>query len=364
MSAKVNPIPAIAARFDEVIRSEAARRFGVDPEALLELEGTAFVYEGLRRDEKVILKITPGLREPGQVLGASRAELEAEVDYIRYLGRAGVSVMSVLPSISGADVEEIPLDAATSFFAYCFEKAPGMMFPDLDEVDFPDSVVREWGRLFGQTHSLAAGFRPRPGSYRLSWREDDCLDSRALVPADQELVHARFTEALAWLEAMPQTSDVYGLVHGDLHHGNFLAEGDRLTLIDFDGARYSWFSGDIATALFNCLPMPRTKSAKRREFSLSFLSRLLRGYVSEFAAGPRLVSDLPGFLSLCELTAYAYRYKNWGAEKIASRGAYLDSIRLRIEEGTPVVAFEPGDLESLDAIVQDSSRRADRIRRA
>ncbi|MDP3176994.1 MAG: phosphotransferase [Spirochaetaceae bacterium] len=347
MDARSNPIPVITARYESRHRDEAAWRFGFDPRTLVELDGTAFVYEGDRLGARAILKITAGLRDPRGIMGASRPELEAEVDFVRYLRAAGVPVAVNLPSLAGADVEEIPLDDDAFFLAYAFEKAPGTMFPDDDEVEFPDAVLREWGRLFGLTHRLAAGFRPRPGAFRRSWREDDCLNSRALVPASQAAVHARFDEAVARLEAKPRTPDRYGLVHGDLHHGNFLAEGERITLIDFDGTRENWFAAEIATALFNCLPMPRSKTARRREFSLSFLSRLLEGYAGEFAVLSSIVDDLPEFLFLNELLAYGYRYKYWNDEELSRRADYLASIRERIESRAPVVEFAAGDLERL-----------------
>ncbi len=141
--------------------------------------------------------------------------------------------------------------------------------------------------------------------------------------------------------------DRYGMVHGDLHHGNFLAEGSSITIIDFDGARENWFAAEIATALFNCLPMPREKIAKRREFALSFLGRLLEGYSEEFTGMRSMIEDMPEFLFLNELQAYGYRYKYWSGEELSRRGDYLLSIRRRIESRTPVVEFAPGDLELL-----------------
>lgn len=347
MDERNNPIAALAVRFEAAHRDEAARLFGFDPASLRELEATAFVYEGLRSGRPAILKITPGLRHSEGIMGASRAELEAEVDYVAYLVEAGLPVAANLPSLAGRELEELVLDEESSFFAYCFEKAPGEMYPDEDEVSFPDGLVREWGRLFGLTHRLAPGFRPRPGALRKSWREDDCLISRGLVPEAEEAVHARFAEVRAEFESLPETEASYGIVHGDFHHGNFLAEGERLTMIDFDAARYFWFTGDVATALFNCLPLPREREARRRDFALGFLSSLLAGYIEEFPIPPSFAADLSLFLFANELSAYGYRYKNWSEAELKGREAYISSIRQRLEERRPVVDFEAEDIPSL-----------------
>jgi len=337
--------------FDDRIRREAADRFGMDGDSLEELEGSAYVFAGERRDGKGrvrgILKITPGLRDPGPIMGASRAELEAEVDYVRYLAANRVPAARSLPSLTGADVEEIPIDGDRSFLAYCFEFAEGSMFPDDDLTVFPPGVLREWGRLLGMTHRLAPGFRPRPGARRPDWRGDDHLRSRLFVPASQEAVHRRFDETVLLLESLPAEPREYGIVHGDFHHGNFLAEGERLTLIDFDACRFTWFSMDLATALFNCLPMPRSRTALRRDCAMDWLSRILEGYREERTDSPSLLADLPLFLYVNELLAYSYRYKHWEPEELEDRADYLSSIRERIEDRAPVVEFRPGDLESL-----------------
>lgn len=346
-----NPIRAIMDLFDDRIRREAAGRFGMDGESLEELEGSAYVFAGERRDgkgpERAILKITPGLRDPGPIMGASRAELEAEVDYVRYLADNGVPVARSLPSLAGGDVEEIALDDDRSFLAYCFEFAEGSLYPDDDLTVFPPGVLREWGRLLGRTHRLAPGYRPRPGARRPDWRGDDHLRSRLFVPASQEAVHRRFDETVSLLESHPTDPQGYGIVHGDFHHGNFLAEGERLTLIDFDGCRFAWFSMDLSTALFNCLPMPRSRTALRREYAMDWLFRILEGYREERTDSPSLLADLPFFLYVNELQAYSYRYKHWEPGELEDRADYLSSIRERIEDRTPVVEFRPGDLESL-----------------
>ncbi|HOX13143.1 MAG TPA: phosphotransferase [Spirochaetia bacterium] len=351
MKTEGNPIRAVMDLFDDRIRREAADRFGMDGDSLEELEGSAYVFAGERRDGKGrvrgILKITPGLRDPGPIMGASRAELEAEVDYVRYLAANRVPAARSLPSLTGADVEEIPIDGDRSFLAYCFEFAEGSMFPDDDLTVFPPGVLREWGRLLGMTHRLAPGFRPRPGARRPDWRGDDHLRSRLFVPASQEAVHRRFDETVLLLESLPAEPREYGIVHGDFHHGNFLAEGERLTLIDFDACRFTWFSMDLATALFNCLPMPRSRTALRRDCAMDWLSRILEGYREERTDSPSLLADLPLFLYVNELLAYSYRYKHWEPEELEDRADYLSSIRERIEDRAPVVEFRPGDLESL-----------------
>src|SRR5262245_64361213 len=58
----------------------------------------------------------------------------------------------------------------------------------------------------------------------------------------REHLHA----ALARLGRQPS---VYSLIHADMHPGNVLVDGDKLTVIDFDDAAWGWHAYDIAVAL-------------------------------------------------------------------------------------------------------------------
>jgi Ser/Thr protein kinase RdoA (MazF antagonist) len=336
----------IQQRFTPAILTEALQRFGFAPTPLLELEGSAFVYEGLIDGLPRILKIAPGIwNTDEQITGSTREQLLAEVDFVRYLAENGLPVALPVPSQSRNWVELLPLDDHACFLAYAFEKAPGEMYPDEDEVYFPEAVLLEWGRLSGQLHRLSAAYQPHPARRRLPWQVNDLLDFSALIPPEQKLVYQRRNELLDRLNGLPQDPESYGLVHGDFHHGNFLVEGKRITLFDFDAAEYFWYAGEVCVALYNCLPLPRAETAKRRAYALGYLHHFLRGYRQEKAFSNFWLAQIPLFLKYCELLNYAYFHKYWDLAHISPRRvAVLAEFRRRIEEEVPVVAFEPGDL--------------------
>jgi Ser/Thr protein kinase RdoA (MazF antagonist) len=51
------------------------------------------------------------------------------------------------------------------------------------------------------------------------------------------------------LSVYGQSSDRFGLVHGDLRLANILIDGDQMKVIDFDDCGFSWFMYDAATPL-------------------------------------------------------------------------------------------------------------------
>ncbi len=350
----VNPIAIIMGAFNASIRDEAARRFGLDLASLEEQEASSFVFKGVRGAETLFLKITPvasGIDIP--IKGASLNEIAGELDFVKYLADNHVPVAKIAASLQGNSVElleapplrtELPPNLKAGFAAYAFFQAPGIMYPDDDDTYFPEGVLKSWGATLGRMHELAAGYRPATGCVRGDWRGNDLFRHWELIPQEQVLVHRRFEKMLAELAAKPSPTGRYGIMHGDFHHGNFLVDGETISAIDFDAAEYGWFARDIANSLLNCLPMPRSLEDRRAAYAHRFLTLVLSAYSRSLPVDRDFIEDIAFFLELGELESYAYRYKFWSAEELKKREPYISSIRMRIEEGIPVVAIDPSAL--------------------
>lgn len=63
------------------------------------------------------------------------------------------------------------------------------------------------------------------------------------------LLHTR-DRIRAALQRYGRDLSTYSMIHADLHTGNLLLDGDRLTVIDFDDAGFGWHQYDVAVALF------------------------------------------------------------------------------------------------------------------
>ena len=71
---------------------------------------------------------------------------------------------------------------------------------------------------------------------------------------------ARLHTALARLDRL---RCVYSMIHADMHPGNVLVDGDRLTVIDFDDAAWGWHAYDIAVALVHQQDGPNLAALER-----------------------------------------------------------------------------------------------------
>ena len=65
------------------------------------------------------------------------------------------------------------------------------------------------------------------------------------------------------LARLSRDSSVYSLIHADMHPGNILVDGDRLTVIDFDDTGFGWHQYDIATALTGWQTKPNAAEIER-----------------------------------------------------------------------------------------------------
>jgi Ser/Thr protein kinase RdoA (MazF antagonist) len=92
--------------------------------------------------------------------------------------------------------------------------------------------------------------------------------------------------------ALGDTPDTFGLLHGDLHQGNYLFRGAEVSAIDFDDCGWGHFIYDVAVTLSEVSALCHYPALREG---------LLAGYqrVRPLPAG--LDRHLPAFLALREL---------------------------------------------------------------
>jgi len=100
-------------------------------------------------------------------------------------------------------------------------------------------------------------------------------------------------------ESLPKNESNFGLIHGDVHQGNFhIDEQGSLTLFDFDDCVYHWFLYDIAVVLFAV-----------EEFKLDpgfVFDSFFQGYTQENHLSTEELKRLPGFYNYRKLMAFYF----------------------------------------------------------
>lgn len=289
------------ARIDEVFTPaarEALKAFPIDPDGL----------ELVSLSENVTFKVRDRTDGADYVLRLHRpgyhtsAELDSERIWTRALAEAGIAVPIPLPTRTGGDYVSVPVPALNQ------QRQAGMTRwiegELLSEVlrGEPGPAVHErcfeqLGALEAAMHNQSAAWRPPPSFTRHAVDRDGLVgeapfwgpfwDHPVFTPAERALVIATRDRIRGVMDRMGREPAVYGMIHADLHHGNLLADGERLTVIDFDDCGFGWHVYDMAVALWHQQRSPRFAAIQ---------AAFVRGYRTRRALSDETVAQIPMFL--------------------------------------------------------------------
>ncbi len=323
------------------IKLEATRRFGIDPDTLVELEGFEnFVYVCEADGEQRILRLTHNLHRPKQ-------HIRGEVAWINDMASRDIPVASALRSQKGEFTEIIPHDpSGTHFTATMFEFAPGVLLDDDYEaknIYWNTALFEQWGKVMANIHDHAQHHAPRLGIQRPQWHEYDVLDLEKFIPRDQTQLLKNAGTHLEKLHNLPRSSEVYGLTHADLTQWNFNVEGGQITVYDFDSSEYGWFVKDLAVSLYYAGASYEGENVEA--FNQKFFEHLVRGYRRVRPISVDWLERIPDFLFLQRIILYSFCYQILDMKNLTEDDrAFLEKTRTLIETGEEPIIMDYGSL--------------------
>ncbi len=191
-------------------------------------------------------------------------ELISERAWVCALNDAGIAVQAPVRTRDGQEYASVTIAATgEQRFAGLARWTTGRVLAEVLR-ETADTAIAErhfeqLGALTASIHDQAASWQPPARFTRHVLDANGFMgstphwgpfwDHQALSAAERRLMldtKARLHAALARLDRQPS---VYSMIHADMHPGNVLVDGDRLTVIDFDDAAWGWHAYDIAVAL-------------------------------------------------------------------------------------------------------------------
>ncbi|URM31923.1 phosphotransferase [Cytobacillus firmus] len=291
-----------------------------------------FVFQASKDGEELILRITHSTHRKLE-------ELLSEVDWMSYLRSEGVKVPKVIPSKNGNMVEALEASDASVFYASLFSKAEGKPISVLAP-EFNQKLYHAWGRAVGKMHAATKSYIPSPGIIqRMQWDEDELLTVEKYIPKEDQLIVKNTNDLMNLLHALPKNINNYGLIHTDIHSGNFFYDGKDIQVFDFDDCCYHWFASDIAIPLYYSIfyKFKEADPAEVEVFGRVFLESFLNGYQLENEIPCDLEKQLPLFLRLRDITLYSVLHKKIAPEdRNPQLLVMMNSIKDRIEENSPI----------------------------
>ena len=242
---------------------ETAALWRAAPESLTHVrDGANSVYELRADSSRFFLRVTSSRHR-------SRDQIDAELEFLRFLACRGVAVTRPEVSVRGEWIETLRTEPRR--YAVLFGAAPGRHF-EFFSSDIDRALFHAWGSTMGALHAASREFVPC-GAKRPDWSVQDTTSCDPQeIPLAEHAARLEHEHLMRWLESVPVTTESWGVIHGDFERTNFvLDEGGALHVYDFDDACYHWYVADIANALWvfrNALSSDRAQ----------FLAWFLHGY--------------------------------------------------------------------------------------
>lgn len=291
-----------------------------------------YVFEVYENGQAKILRVTHSSHR-------SKPELESELDWIQHLHRCGIRIPEVYKSPNGNTVEEFKV-GDSSFFASLFEKAAGSHVK-VDDKMFNEKLFYKWGKMIGKMHRHTKNYQRSKGIVpRSQWDENDLLNLNKYYTGEDVPLLDNVFPIVEKIKQLPKNKDSFGLIHTDIHHGNFFYDGNEIHVFDFDDACYQYFASDIAIPLYYATNSKHFFGTReeRNQFAKKFLHAFLDGYEEENRLAREWIEMIPLFLQLRDIDLYAVFNKKVAPEDRNDRVLHwMKEIRERIEQNVPIV---------------------------
>lgn len=210
------------------------------------------------------------------------SDVEAEIEWLRFLHRKGLSVVRLLPSLNGR-LREVIEGRDGYFTAVLFEKIAGSK---VEKTTWNITHFEKLGRLTGKLHNANSAYRKRQSTVGLKhWHELVECGYVELLPDDERGLRQLNEGLMQQFQTYGTSPETYGRIHNDIHQENYLLTGpkNKIVLFDFEVACRSWYVYEISTALYYACLINRKRNDT--DFERLFLSNFLIGY--------RTVRNLP-----------------------------------------------------------------------
>ena len=287
------------------------------------------IYSFNKYGKKYLIKFDPISSQYNNQLRETRAAM----DFNYYLAENNINVSVPLKSTNGElviDGEDYIITAFNWLYGetWSFDGSNG-------EMSF------NWGKVMGEIHRAAKDYKPQnehdvlrkifDRRYQVSF-----FDNLKIYPSVYEISQ----ELMGEIIALPKDKDSFGIIHYDMHQGNFYTLGNKVSVFDFGDSIYGWFVLDIAISLCHALWWGR-EGNKADDFINIIIGNFLKGYFSVNKLSNFWLSKIPVFMK--------YRHLDMDPER-HGLGCNRDEWIYYIEND---ILFKGIDLKSISGIIEN-----------
>ena len=193
--------------------------------------------------------------QPGYVGGPEA--VASEISWLNALHEIdGINLIDPVPTVRGTFVTTVHDNHGIGWVVISTKYVDGTVLEDLENPAPYYETIGSWAARF---HEQSRHFKPPYGFTRFNWDISDMVgpsprwgrwENADLTQEQKACCEQALDKALNVVINVPRTNHTWGLIHADLRPSNVIrSDEDKLTVIDFDDAGYSWFLYDYAASL-------------------------------------------------------------------------------------------------------------------
>ncbi len=307
-----------------------AKCYGISVEDLTKLDAYySVVYEFNKNGNDYILKcIEANNTSPGKITG--------ELHYLQYLTENGINVSVPVESENNNLFEIQKNENGEAVFYYIvYTKAEGdFAFRKFDRSNYPETFIKALGREIGKLHGVVKNYKPTASCIRPEWKDTVDFFSLDEFPESEKIVVDRYIETMEKIDKLEKTENNYGLIHNDLHDGNFFIKDDSFIFFDFEEASPISFANDIAIPLFYSV-LNIKEQKEKEEYGAYFLKTFMSGYKLENQLDSESMDSISLFLKIREMDNYSMDYDVTDFKGNKGLEWFMTNRKERLENGAP-----------------------------
>lgn len=313
--------------FTSAIFAQACQHYNIDSKRAKTLKANSnLVFDC----GEYVLRLTPATARPATDIGQ-------ELAWMRHLALQQVPVVEVIRSTTGNLLENVG-EGDGAFTVVCLEKIKGQV---IKAEQWNADHFRRLGRITAATH-LANDHASMlyQASVVKNWDgifEHDCC---RYLPQDQRQLPQILEKVLAIINEQARDHD-YGIVHYDIHHGNYLMSDDNhhgLILFDFEMLCRCWYLMDVSVVFYYANVSSHQKLAEA-DFLPHFLTPFWLGY-NELKPAPAFDEYMfQVYLLYRDLMILGFLEVVWaGKQRSAGERAFVDRLNRSLAYHRSVVS--------------------------
>ncbi|WP_127531028.1 phosphotransferase enzyme family protein [Paenibacillus kobensis] len=321
---------------DKTLIIEASKLYGIAKEECNFIGGFQnLVYSYAKDNKNYVLRFSHDSHR-------SDTLILAELDWINHLADNGLSVCKSIQSIRQVDCEMVETNN-DRYYVVAFEMAKGKKININHESEWNEEFFGRWGSTVGRIHSLTKKYKSKQVAARRPHQYDKDQEFIHTISKKLEDTQTFSLQKFIYLsEALKpdkkEEHDLYGLVHNDIHMGNFHVVGKELQLFDFDECSYNWFGNDIAMPLFYSVWESTLNNIERTEFAKKFIHYFLNGYSKEVSITDDTLKHIPSLLKMREVVLHLFFNTRWNLSELTfKQQKTLKDLEFKIKNDIPVL---------------------------